>query len=1019
MNNNSETQNPKLRILLIEDNPGDVRLIKEMLKEASIQFEIESADRLSAGIGQVKLDGFDVILLDLGLPDSQGLVTLRKLNEIRPEAPVIVLTGLANEAVGTQAVKEGAQDYLIKGQLDHNLLSRSIRYAIERKKAEDLIVASEQQYRILVETMNEGLGVQDRNGIITYMNRRACEIFGYEPEELIGKPMDVLFDEEGLQKFKAQMEQRKHGKEESYEITWRRKDGSDVHTLVSPHVIYDAEGNFDGSFGVFVDITDRKKAESELWESEEKFKAIFESATDGILLANMETMKFYMGNKKIFQMLGYTEDEIINLGVTDIHPKADLPHVMEQFERQARREIELAVDIPVERKDGSVFYADINSYPVTLQGTKYLIGIFRDITERRQLEAAAAEQTKRFEAFFDNSISPLAFLDKDFNFIRVNKAYADADEKSISYFPGRNHFDLYPSKAKAIFEDVVRTKKSFKTFARPFVYAEHPERGVTYWDWTLTPILDTKGEVEFLVFSLLNVTEEQKSRESLRKNEEFVKSILESVGEGLIAIDPEYKIISANRAYCEMQKTRPDEIIGRCCYEVSHHKDKPCYMEGEECAPRHTFKTGEPSLTVHTHYDNNNNPIYIETRAYPMKDAEGKTFSVIEILNDITEKRTLESQLRHVQKMEAIGTLAGGIAHDFNNILNIIIGYASLMQMHMKHDDPKMEHLKEILSAGERAANLTRGLLTFSRKQVMEVRVVDLNEIVEDFRKMLARIIGEDIELRIVLAEKPLMVKADIVQIEQVLMNLASNAKDAMPKGGILTIDTTPVNIDSAFIKMHGYGEPGMHALITISDTGTGMDDRTRERIFEPFFTTKELGRGTGLGLSIVYGIIKQHNGYINCYSEQGKGTTFRIYLPLIKEKTEKIEMREAELPRRGTETVLIAEDDEGVRDMVRQSLEGFGYKVIEAVDGEDAVIKFKENKDKIDILLFDLIMPKKNGKDAYEDIKGIRHDIKVIFTSGYAADIIDRFGIKEGIEFISKPVSPNELLRKLREVLG
>lgn len=534
--------------------------------------------------------------------------------------------------------------------------------------------------------------------------------------------------------------------------------------------------------------------------------------------------------------------------------------------------------------------------------------------------------------------------------------------------------------------------------------------------WWCRVLKDESGNVVGALSSAQDITERKKAEESLRKSEAFINNILESVGEGFVVVDPEFKIISANRAYCEMQKTRLEDIIGKHCHEVSHHNDKPCFMEGEDCAPNHTFKTGESHFTIHTHYDKENNPSYIETRSYPMKDAEGKVFAVIEVLNNITEKRMLEGQLRHSQKMEAIGILAGGIAHDFNNMLNVIIGYASLMQMHLKQDDPKMEQVKEILKAGDRAAHLTKGLLTFSRKQVMEIRRINLNEIIESFKKMLERIIGEDIELKIVNSGQALTVKADIVQIEQVLLNLASNARDAMPKGGLLMIETMPINIDNAFIKMHGYGEPGMHALITISDTGEGIDDRTREKIFEPFFTTKELGRGTGLGLSIVYGIIKQHNGYINCYSETGKGTTFKIYLPLIAEEAEKIEMAEAELPEGGTETILIAEDDASVRGLIKQILEGVGYKVIEAVDGEDAVVKFKENKEKIHLLLFDMIMPKKNGKDAYEDIKGIRHDIKAVFTSGYAADII---GIEGGFEFISKPVSPNELLRKVREVLG
>jgi len=368
--------------------------------------------------------------------------------------------------------------------------------------------------------------------------------------------------------------------------------------------------------------------------------------------------------------------------------------------------------------------------------------------------------------------------------------------------------------------------------------------------------------------------------------------------------------------------------------------------------------------------------------------------------------------------MEAIGTLAGGIAHDFNNLLNVIIGYGGLMQMKMKPDDPMIAQLKEILAAGDRATHLTKGLLAFSRKQVMEVRTVNVNEIVDRFKKMLARIIGEDIELRVSLYEKDLIIQADIVQIEQVLMNLASNARDAMATGGVLSISTTTLTMDSEFISVHHYGEPGKYALLSISDTGTGMDEETRNRIFEPFFTTKEIGRGTGLGLSIVYGIIKQHNGFINCYSEPGKGTTFRVYLPLIKGKAEEMEGAGTVYPAGGTETILLAEDDPKVRGFMKEVLQGFGYTVIEASDGEDAVNKFKENKDKIRLLLFDIIMPRKNGKDAYEDIKGIEHDIKAVFISGYAMDIIQKFGIEEGFEFISKPVMPNTLLKKVREAL-
>ncbi len=386
---------------------------------------------------------------------------------------------------------------------------------------------------------------------------------------------------------------------------------------------------------------------------------------------------------------------------------------------------------------------------------------------------------------------------------------------------------------------------------------------------------------------------------------------------------------------------------------------------------------------------------------------------------DITEQKRLEDQLRQAQKMEAIGQLTGGIAHDFNNILTAIMGYAGLMQMKMKEDDPFKVNVDQILASSERAAHLTQGLLAFSRKQVLNPKPVDINSVINTMVKLLKRVIGEDIELEMDLLQKPLTIMADSVQIEQALMNLAMNARDAMPKGGQLTIETKKIELDEEFIKAHGYGAPGTYALMSISDNGIGMDEKTREKIFEPFFTTKEVGKGTGLGLSMVYGIVKQHDGYINVYSEPGKGTTFKIYLPLIEAgQLSEEKPEEHRLPPGGNETILLAEDDEAVRRFTASVLHEFGYKVIEAVDGEEAITKFMENKDGIRLLILDVIMPRKSGKDAYDEIKAINPGIKILFASGYTDDVIQsRKFIEEG-SFISKPVSPTILLKKIREIL-
>ncbi len=400
-------------------------------------------------------------------------------------------------------------------------------------------------------------------------------------------------------------------------------------------------------------------------------------------------------------------------------------------------------------------------------------------------------------------------------------------------------------------------------------------------------------------------------------------------------------------------------------------------------------------------------------------DEDGTVSGYHGIIHDISERKKLEEQLLQSQKMEAVGRLAGGVAHDFNNILTAIIGYGNLLKTDIKEDDPLNNYVTQILNSSERAANLTRALLTFSRKQIISPKPVNINEIIRGIGRLLSRLIGEDIELSTPLTDKELTVMADATQIEQVLMNLATNARDAMPGGGTLVISTNMVTFDDEFVRAHGYGRIGDFALISVEDTGCGIDEKIKERIFEPFFTTKEIGKGTGLGLSMVYGIIKQHEGYINVYSDPDKGTTFKIYLPLIKSRFKEPGQVDAGLVTGGTETVLIAEDDAQVRGLTKKILEKAGYQVIEAADGEEAVSMYFGNHNNIQLLILDVIMPRKNGKECYDEIKKSAPDIKAIFTSGYTSDIIHKKGlVEEGIDLILKPVSPNQLLRKVREVL-
>jgi signal transduction histidine kinase/CheY-like chemotaxis protein len=382
-----------------------------------------------------------------------------------------------------------------------------------------------------------------------------------------------------------------------------------------------------------------------------------------------------------------------------------------------------------------------------------------------------------------------------------------------------------------------------------------------------------------------------------------------------------------------------------------------------------------------------------------------------------TDQKRHEAQLSHEQKMEVIGQMAGDVAHDFNNILTAIIGYASILQA--EANNQQRGYVEQILHSAEKASHLTQGLLSLSRKHLIKAKPTNLNESVKSIEKLLSRIIGEDRELKTRFANEPLTVLADEVQLEQVLINLATNARDAMPDGGTLTIETMPAELDQRYCEAHGYGMPGNYAIISVTDTGIGMDEKKRERIFEPFFTTKEGGKGTGLGLSVVYGIIKQHHGYINVHSQPRKGTTFTIYLPVITTEEKKKRPTVSSALPQGTGTILLAEDDTDVRNLSRWALEEFGYKVIEASDGADAIRKFTEHRDKIQLLLLDVVMPHKNGAEVFDEIKKLKPEIKVLFMSGYPADLLRKEDVLEaGSHFIAKPVSPRNLLREVNRVL-
>jgi len=502
----------------------------------------------------------------------------------------------------------------------------------------------------------------------------------------------------------------------------------------------------------------------------------------------------------------------------------------------------------------------------------------------------------------------------------------------------------------------------------------------------------------------------------LRANEERFRNIFEQAAVGIAHVALDGRFLRVNQKLADIVGYSREELQERTFHDITIPDD----LDTDLTYVQQLLEQRIQTYSVEKRYRHKDEDLVWVNLTVSLVAATSRDPGYfIAVVEDITGRKHLEQQLHQAQKMEAIGQLAGGIAHDFNNILTGIIGFGTLMDMGMERKDPQRQNLNHILAGAERAANLTKSLLTFSRKQISNPQPVDLNEIITRIGKFIKPVIGADINLKIASCHDLLAVKADAGQIEQVLLNLATNARDAMSNGGLLTIETEPVLLDSDFMKAHGYGEPGEYARISVSDSGCGMDETALKKVFEPFFTTKAVGKGTGLGLAMVYGIIKQHNGFINVYSEQGVGTTFTIYLPLITSAIMDETGDEEDLPEKREATILVADDDPSVRELSEKALGMFGYTVITAEDGDEAIRKFQENKDTIDLVVLDIIMPKMNGKEVSEKVKEIRPDMKTIFISGYPADFITSRGmLEEKIELIEKPFNPRTLLRKVREVL-
>ncbi len=537
-------------------------------------------------------------------------------------------------------------------------------------------------------------------------------------------------------------------------------------------------------------------------------------------------------------------------------------------------------------------------------------------------------------------------------------------------------------------------------------------RGKIHWLQTVKrPVADANGSVNHVLGVATDITEHKQVEEQLR----LQAAALESAANAIVITDRQGAILWVNAAFTKLTGYSAGEAIAQNPRILKSYQHPPAFYKDmwTKLLAGQIWR-GE---IINRKKDGQ---LYTEEMTItPVRDAHGEIAHFIAIKQDVTEQKALERQLYHAQKMEAVGQLAGGVAHDFNNLMGVILGYSEILEEQFALSDPKRKKVEQVRKAAARAALLTRQLLAFSRQQILQPVVMDLNAIVVDVDKMLSRLISEDIKLVTVLQPHLGKVKADPSQIEQIIMNLAVNARDAMPKGGTLTIATCNMDLDENYARQHAVGKPGPYVKLTVSDTGVGIDKEIQAHIFEPFFTTKGVGKGTGLGLSTVYGIVRQSGGYIWVYSEPGRGTSFKVYLPRVEEALEPPKEEKPALVPRGTETILLVEDAASLLELTSEFLESCGYKVLAAGSPAEGLRIVEKHNGPIPLLITDIVMPEMSGHALAENLTALRPSMRVLYISGYSHDIIDRYGaMNSGQDFLQKPFTKKDLAVKVRELL-
>ncbi len=899
----------------------------------------------------------------------------------------------------------------------------------EKKISELKLAESEEKYRLLMEETLDVIWKIDLDMNFTYVNPSIKQMFGYEPDEWIGTNYKEHCDAEHYEDFRKRLENELLRGPKSlgimFETMMLDRWMNPVVVEIHAKMIYNEKGESIFCQGSTRDISYRKLAELALKENEQRYRSLVMQSSDCLLFYDLSGNIIDV-NDRSCKTYGYSREELLSMNISDLDP--------EYTQRVDNGKFYDDIDIGVakvfnawqKKKDGQIIPVEIRISQIQLGDDTYIQGLCRDISDKVEAEKKLQERERLLRFAIEQMPVPVIIASApDGEIMYYNEPVLDLTVKRPSDINSKYLEDpqlkwptFYPDGTPYEIDElpmIQAIKQGKKVTNRETIIRTDK---CDYWiSVNAAPLFDDDGKIIAGIVVFPDITELKCSQDALRESEEKLRAMVQNVGMGVVMISRDMRIIEMNR---QMSEWYPDIKLSDkpICYR--HFRNPPIDRECDGCPTKQALETGRAGETV-IEVTFGSSVRKFRIVASPIRDSNGDVVAAIEMVEDITERLSLEEQLRQSQKLEAIGQLAGGVAHDFNNMLGVIIGYAELMLDSIHENDPLYELVNEIIQAGKRSAALTRQLLAFSRKQTLQVQITDLNDLVKNLNKMLRRLIGEDIDYETHLVEDLPLIEVDPGQIEQVIINLAVNARDAMPRGGKLTIETRSFHVDDQYVNSHYHIEKGHYVMLTITDNGIGMDEETREKIFEPFFTTKGQGKGTGLGLSTVYGIIRQSGGIIMVYSEEGVGTTFKILLPISRSEIEeqKPENASGQPILLSSIKILIVEDDDSLRNLIYRAFRKLKCDVRTSSNGGAALLEVEEKGFEPDIILTDVVMPEMSGKILINRLRKNMPDLKVVYMSGYTDNAIVHHGMLDpNTPFIQKPFNMKDLISKIEETL-